>query len=76
MNDDDGEVRAGIEPGADVDSYGYSFGGTLTRSTSSQPVCKHLLACILMGRCPGLVGEGVRVVSVEELAGLCAGWGG
>lgn len=61
----------------------YVFGGSLVRgpTRSSPPVCKHLLACLLGVRCPGLLGpageDGNRVpVRVEELAGLCAGWGG
>ncbi|KAJ5090394.1 hypothetical protein N7532_009078 [Penicillium argentinense] len=59
----------------------YPFGGTLTRDTDrgSPPVCKHILACILFARCPGLFGEhgdGKRMVSMEEMAGWCAGWGG
>lgn len=59
----------------------YGFGGTLTRESArvSPPVCKHLLACVLMARCPGVFGareESKRVVSVDELAGFCAGWGG
>lgn len=59
----------------------YPFGGTLTRDTDrdSPPICKHILACVLFARCPGLFGDdgdGKCVVSMEELAGWCAGWGG
>jgi len=58
----------------------YSFGGTLARGTArfAPPVCKHILACILYARCPDLFGGGdsTFVVSMEELAGWCAGWGG
>ena len=61
----------------------YRFGGTLTRgfTRSSPPVCKHLLACVLLVRCPRLFGAGAGphsrlVVSAKELAGWCAGWGG
>lgn len=59
----------------------YPFGGTLTCSTdrASPPICKHILACVLFARCPGLFGgegNGKCVVSMEELAGWCAGWGG
>lgn len=59
----------------------YPFGGTLTCGTDrdSPPICKHILACVLFARCPGLLGDdgdGKCVVSMEELAGWCAGWGG
>ncbi|KAJ5755340.1 hypothetical protein N7533_004883 [Penicillium manginii] len=57
----------------------YPFGGTLTRDTDrgSPPACKHVLACILFARCAGLFGRGDdRLVSLEEMAGWCAGWGG
>ena len=59
----------------------YRFGGSLTRGLSPLPVCKHLLACTLFVRCPELFGEEShigpcrRLVSVEELAAWCAGWG-
>lgn len=59
----------------------YPFGGTLTCVTDkvSPPVCKHILASILFARCAGLFGgsgDCRRPVSMEELAGWCAGWGG
>ncbi|KAB8256372.1 hypothetical protein BDV32DRAFT_161177 [Aspergillus pseudonomiae] len=61
----------------------YTFGGSLTRRSVkwSHPVCKHLLACVLAVRCPALNGPSVNdhsgiVVSAQELAGWCAGWGG
>ncbi|KAJ5911061.1 uncharacterized protein N7473_000364 [Penicillium subrubescens] len=62
----------------------YPFGGTLTCPTDrdSPPACKHILACVLFARCPGLFGDGDDDedrgvdVSMEELAGWCAGWGG
>ncbi|KAJ5775940.1 uncharacterized protein N7511_000951 [Penicillium nucicola] len=62
-------------------SVDYPFGGTMARGTArlSPPVCKHILACILSVRCPGLFGvdqDGGCVISKEELAGWCAGWGG
>jgi len=41
------------------------------------PICKHLLACVLSERCAmfhGCVEQ--KTVSVEELAGWAAGWGG
>lgn len=59
--------------------HDYRFGGTLTRGSTSLslPVCKHLLACMLLVRCPRLVGTGhSTLVTAEELAGWCAGWGG
>jgi hypothetical protein len=57
------------------------FGGTLTRDipSSSQAVCKHLLACVLGTRCPSLFADGIGemcTVTPMELAGLCAGWVG
>lgn len=58
--------------------YDYRFGGTLTRGSTglSLPVCKHLLACMLLVRCPRLFGTGhSTLVTAEELAGWCAGWG-
>ncbi|KAJ5216458.1 uncharacterized protein N7498_002865 [Penicillium cinerascens] len=63
------------------DTVVYPFGGTLTCATDreSPPVCKHILACILFARCAGLFGadgDGRRAISMEELAGWCAGWGG
>lgn len=56
----------------------YSFGGTLTRRGSGVGVCKHLLACILGMRCPGLFEGGIYKGDCTrgELGGLCAGWGG
>ncbi|KAJ6010550.1 hypothetical protein N7451_001962 [Penicillium sp. IBT 35674x] len=70
-----GSVLPDLGPGC------YPFGGTLSCVTDrgSPPVCKHILACILFARCPGLFGgsgDGRRPVSMEELAGWCAGWGG
>ncbi|KAJ5738220.1 hypothetical protein N7493_001375 [Penicillium malachiteum] len=63
------------------DVYPYPFGGTLTsvRDKASPPICKHILACLLFIRCPGLFGgcgDGRCIISKEELAGWCAGWGG
>ncbi|KAF7719218.1 Uncharacterized protein PECH_008251 [Penicillium ucsense] len=60
---------------------GYPFGGTLTTLVDREtpPVCKHLLACLLFVRCPGLFRDGGFMdlrISREELAGWCAGWGG
>lgn len=55
------------------------LGGTLTRGLgqSSSPICKHILACVLLVRCPGLFKSSSQtwLVSAEELAAWCAGWG-
>lgn len=53
---------------------GWTFGG-LSRGQDT-PVCKHLLACVLVEHCAlfsGFVSE--REVGVDEMAGWCAGWG-
>ncbi|KAF2203299.1 hypothetical protein GQ43DRAFT_411913 [Delitschia confertaspora ATCC 74209] len=51
------------------------FGG-LTLGHTTPPVCKHLLACVLVDRCPLFEGfSEKRDVSVEEAAGWAAGWG-
>ncbi|SMR47745.1 unnamed protein product [Zymoseptoria tritici ST99CH_3D1] len=50
------------------------FGG-VTRGEDT-PVCKHLLACVLVRNCEMFEGfVEVREVEVEELAGWAAGWG-
>ncbi|UJO13437.1 uncharacterized protein CLAFUR5_03761 [Fulvia fulva] len=49
--------------------------GGLTRG-SDMPVCKHLLACVLVEHCESFKHFAVeREVSVEEIAGWAAGWG-
>lgn len=58
--------------------YGGWLAGEPTR-TSSPPVCKHLLACLLMARCPGAFRTaaeeaGPLIAPLEELAGWSAGW--
>lgn len=66
------------------DTAAYSFGGTLPLHTeSAPPVCKHILACLLAALCPGLDGgdgatSSEQFVSLDrdEIAALCAGWGG
>ncbi|KAL4815939.1 hypothetical protein BDW67DRAFT_163420 [Aspergillus spinulosporus] len=69
----------------DTNAYAaaYSFGGTLPlHQESAPPVCKHILACLLAALCPGLGVNGGneedRFVTLdrEEIAALCAGWGG
>lgn len=55
-------------------SYGWRFGGVSRGSDA--PVCKHLLACVLIAHCQPfaqMVEE--REVSLEEVAGWAAGWG-
>lgn len=52
----------------------WTFGG-LTLG-ADMPVCKHLLACVLVERCETFSSFATeQEVSVEELAGWTAGWG-
>ncbi|EME47933.1 hypothetical protein DOTSEDRAFT_123382 [Dothistroma septosporum NZE10] len=49
--------------------------GGLTRG-SDMPVCKHLLACVLVEHCETFKHFAVaREASIEEMAGWAAGWG-
>ena len=51
--------------------------GSLSRGEDSIPVCKHLLACVLLEKCGafgGFVEE--RIMGQDEAAGWAAGWGG
>jgi hypothetical protein len=59
-----------------AESGTWLFGG-VSLGNAIPPVCKHLLACVLLEKCRGLFGGFVeeRVVSVEEAAGWAAGWG-
>jgi hypothetical protein len=52
------------------------FGG-VSLGDDIPPVCKHLLACVLVEKCAGLFGGYVeeRECCVEEAAGWAAGWG-
>jgi hypothetical protein len=63
----------------DDDKNEWRFGGLSTSSGGGDvaPVCKHLLACVLVERCE-VFRECLeeKFVSMEEIAGLCAGWGG
>ena len=55
---------------------GWWWGG-LMRGTGEIPICKHLLACVLVERwdiAKGMIEE--REVGREEMAGWAAGWGG
>lgn len=68
---DDGQVDLQQE-GKD---QGQVFGG-LSRANGMPPACKHLLACVLAEQCDifkGFIEH--KEISVEELAGWCAGWG-
>jgi hypothetical protein len=58
------------------DGATWIFGG-VSLGDDTPPVCKHLLACVLVDKCSGLFREYLeeRVVSVEEAAGWAAGWG-
>ncbi|KAF2810749.1 uncharacterized protein BDZ99DRAFT_475639 [Mytilinidion resinicola] len=61
--------------GGGEEEDGWRFGG-VSVGAETPPVCKHLLACVLVERCElfkGCVQE--REVSVEEAAGWAAGWG-
>jgi hypothetical protein len=87
ITEDDGDaIQTGVVEGrreemvarggeTSEDDWGWRFGGlSLGRGA---PVCKHLLACVLVERCEAFVScVEERSVSVEEVAGLCAGWGG
>jgi hypothetical protein len=59
-----------------AESGSWLFGG-MSLGDAIPPVCKHLLACVLVEKCSGLFGGFVeeRMVSVEEAAGWAAGWG-
>lgn len=64
----------------DEDEYVHTrefFGGLLRGDGTAVPVCKHLLACLLVergGRFEGFVQE--IEIGGDELAGWAAGWGG
>ena len=57
-------------------SGAWKFGG-LMLAEEGLPVCKHLLACVLVESCGTLAGYvDEKVVNREEAAGWAAGWGG
>ncbi|KAE8144144.1 hypothetical protein BDV25DRAFT_172216 [Aspergillus avenaceus] len=71
-----------LVPEVSTSRTSYPFGGNLTRQLTrpSLPVCKHLLACVLMVRCPELFGslcsgDSQITIGANEIAGWCAGWG-
>ncbi|PSN67859.1 hypothetical protein BS50DRAFT_633527 [Corynespora cassiicola Philippines] len=73
-NPDDHETWGTV--GKDEDgNEEWSFGG-ISIGEGTPPVCKHLLACVLVERCAGLFGAFVeeRNVDVLEAAGWAAGW--
>ncbi|KAK1145478.1 hypothetical protein N8T08_004353 [Aspergillus melleus] len=70
-------------PGVQSRTCSYPYGGRLAgeATRTSPPICKHLLACLLMARCPGAFETTApevdpTLVPAEELAGWCAGWSG
>jgi len=72
-----GVSNQGFEDGAERSKEGKPWFGGLLRGEDGVPVCKHLLACVLVDRCAifnGFVEE--RTVRKEEAAGWGAGWGG
>ncbi|KAF2711218.1 hypothetical protein K504DRAFT_245115 [Pleomassaria siparia CBS 279.74] len=76
---DEGDEGGGKEGRRGVTGRGrngeWCFGG-LSLGSATPPVCKHLLACVLVERCRlfgGLVEE--KLVNVDEAAGWAAGWG-
>ncbi|KAL3478003.1 hypothetical protein BJX99DRAFT_225299 [Aspergillus californicus] len=81
------EIDVDAHAADDSSTSAYSFGGTLPLHPESAPaVCKHILACLLAALCPGLGPRGLdggdggegRFITLaqEEVAALCAGWGG
>ena len=63
------------DEGEELDGL-WNFGG-VSRGEGMPPVCKHLLACVLVERCGGLFRRFLeeRSVGVGEAAGWAAGWG-
>lgn len=56
---------------------GTTFGGLMIGEGIDVPVCKHILACLLVergGEFEGFVED--REVGEDQLAGWAAGWGG
>ena len=61
----------------DVEESSYAIIGGLSRIESGTPMCKHLLACLLVEHC-GLLSTSVQETDAdaEQLAGWAGGWGG
>ncbi|MCJ1338136.1 hypothetical protein MMC09_003421 [Bachmanniomyces sp. S44760] len=69
FHDDDEHVRG------DERALKWTFGGLMI-GRGAMPVCKHLLACVLIEKCSWFTGPvDERKVSTNELAGWAAGWG-
>lgn len=61
----------------EIVNTGEFFGGLLMGEGRDVPVCKHLLACLLVERGGGFDGFAEEIeVAGDELAGWAAGWGG
>lgn len=77
--DSEGEVGGmrGAGAGAASGDVGEGAFASLLRGGET-PMCKHLLACLLVERCAGLFGGFLREreVGLEEWVGWEAGWGG
>ncbi|KAI9815731.1 MAG: hypothetical protein M1827_002127 [Pycnora praestabilis] len=74
--DDDGGIEKGKVGFGGLTRGGGGGGGG--EGEVMPAVCKHLLACVLVERCPALFGAFVQEQTVEsaEAAGWGAGWGG
>lgn len=72
----DAQEDAAEEASGKAADMTWVFGG-VSLGDEMPPVCKHLLACVLVEKCAGLFGGYVEdtIVSVEEAAGWAAGWG-
>lgn len=80
-DEEDGEQEPFMSLFAELDHMSnfvrHEFGG-LSVTRRAVPVCKHLLACVLVEKCNSYFGEFIeeRDMSLDEYAGWCAGWGG
>jgi hypothetical protein len=61
----------------EVKHQSWRFGGFATKLDGLVPICKHILAVVLVKAAPGLFEGAVSImdVSSEEIAGRAAGWG-
>lgn len=76
-DEDGGGEEDGWDGGDSRDGEGV-LGGLMTgKGREVLPMCKHLLACVLVERIEALGGYvEEREGSLEEVAGWAAGWGG